>query len=359
MTIRTKSRRTTLADVAREAGVSATTVSLILSGRKQWLQQFHPDTIQSVRAAAEKLRYRANLMAAGLPRNAAPFIALIIRDFGEKDPNDWHLWAFEGELLVGVAKAGAEQQLYPIVTFAEQSSDDQSFKPIERVIEGGVFGSIVRTPNEVIEKYLLAKIKRGARVVAVFPYQPSRWPSNAIVHDNVEVGRRAGALLAAQGRKKWAIALYAGRRPRETHALRLEGFKEVAEKSGASVEIVRLPRLIDEITPEDMDRFRRIDADGFFGADSVLSVCALQMCYEVGRELGRDYNLVGVNCSRWISPPLPRITSVEVSWQKVGEVALQQLIKLSKDGQDRFETIMMKPDVVQGDTCPIHGHHAQ
>lgn len=352
---KTESRRVTLADIARRAGVSSTTVSLILSERPEWIEQFHPDTVRSVREIADRLHYRTNLLASGLPRNAAPFIALVIRDFGQKDPTDWHLWAFEGELLVGVTKVGPRHRLYPIVAFADEHCNEESLAPIARVIEGGVFGSIVRTPNAFLEKHLLARIKRGYRIVVVFPYTPSHWPTNAISIDNAEVGRAAGELLARQGRRKWVMALYEGLRPRESHALRLQGFREQAQRVGASVEVVRLPRLIDDVTPEHIERFRKLAGDGYCGADSVLSVCTLQMCFEAGLEPHRDFSLVGVNCSRWLSLPMPRITSVEVSWRDVGRLAVRKLHELSADNDFRFESILIRPKVVPGDTCVVPG----
>jgi len=69
----------TLAKVAENAGVSITTVSVVLSGHEGNLKQFHPDTIAKVRQTAERLGYCANLFASGLPSNAPPFFAMVIR----------------------------------------------------------------------------------------------------------------------------------------------------------------------------------------------------------------------------------------------------------------------------------------
>ena len=96
MVTKPRVRRVTLADVAEKAGVSVTTVSLILSGREGWLSQFHPDTIKRVREYAERLGYRANLFALGLPTRAAVFFALVVHDVDKDTVTAWHHWAFEG-----------------------------------------------------------------------------------------------------------------------------------------------------------------------------------------------------------------------------------------------------------------------
>src|SRR5262245_9868038 len=107
--------RVTLADVDQRPHVSTTTVSLILSAREGYLRQFHSDTIRKVREVADNLGYRANLFASGLPTKSSRFFAMIIRDIGREAPDNWHHWAFEGDLLSGVVRAATQSQLYPIL----------------------------------------------------------------------------------------------------------------------------------------------------------------------------------------------------------------------------------------------------
>jgi len=346
-------RRVTQADIAEEAGVSITTVSLILSDREEWIRQFHPDTVARVRQTAARLGYHTNLFAAGLPNKSSPFVALVIRDFVRQDPSNWHLWAFEGELLACVVKRGAEVGLFPIVVTVDPMADEEVLRPVENVIEGGVFGSIVRAPNPALEKFIRQQINRGQRIVTIFPDHPSRWSHNAITVDNVGAGRRAGKLLAAQGRRNWAVVHYRNLKVRESHLRRRQGFEEVARQVGAKVHTVRLPRLIEEVTPQDVARIRRIRADGFFGLDSVLAICTLQTCLAAGMKPNEDFNLIGMNCACWHSPPLPAITSLDVSWAEVGEVAIRQLLRMSETGETRFESIQARPHVMAGGTCPV------
>jgi DNA-binding LacI/PurR family transcriptional regulator len=345
-------RRVTQADIAEEAGVSVTTVSLILSDREEWVRQFHPDTVTRVRQTATRLGYHTNLFAAGLPNKSSPFVALVIRDFVRQDPSNWHLWAFEGELLACVVKRGGEVGLFPIVVTVDPFAEEEVLRPVENMMEGGVFGSIVRAPNATLEKFIRQQINRGQRIVTIFPDQPSRWAQNAITVDDVGAGRRAGELLAAQGRRNWAVVHYRNIKVRESHLRRREGFEEVARQVGAKVQTVRLPRLIEEVTPQDLARIRRIGADGFFGLDSVLAICTLQTCLAAGMKPNEDFNLIGMNCACWHSPPLPVITSLDVSWAEVGEVAIRELIRMSETGETRFESIEACPHVMVGGTCP-------
>ncbi len=69
-------RRVTLADVAREAGVSTATASKALNGRKQ----VHADTRRKVLAAAESLDFRPNIFGQQLKRGRSGAVGLITHD---------------------------------------------------------------------------------------------------------------------------------------------------------------------------------------------------------------------------------------------------------------------------------------
>ncbi len=350
------SMRVTLADVAARARVSTTTVSLILSDREQSLRQFHPETIRKVRESAKHLGYRANLFASGLPTKSSRFFALVIRDLAREAQDNWHHWAFEGDMLSGVLRAAGQLDLYPILATLPEEPDEASIRALERVIDGGVFGTIVRAPIPALEKALRARLANGQRIVVVSPAQPSKWPHNAIDVDNVAVAQMAADLLAAQGRKKWAVVRYKNIKPRESHVVRTAVFQRAAERAGATVEIIRLPRLVEEVTREDLARLQRMRIDGIFAVDSVLSVCTLPICMRLGWKLGEDLSMVGVNCSKWRSSQLPRITSVDISWVEAGMSAVRALSGLGSSGEPRFDTVLIQPRIIPADTCPVPAH---
>ncbi len=78
------SRPVTSADVAREAGVSRTTVSIVLRGHTA-SKKIGADTIRRVVAAAEKLKYVPNLMARSLRQQKSGSIGVVIGNFR----SDW------------------------------------------------------------------------------------------------------------------------------------------------------------------------------------------------------------------------------------------------------------------------------
>ncbi len=71
-------RKTTIVDVAREAGVSVATVSLALNGS----DRCSPVTAERVRAVALELSYVRNHLASSLRRQTTQTVALVVPDIG-------------------------------------------------------------------------------------------------------------------------------------------------------------------------------------------------------------------------------------------------------------------------------------
>ncbi|GAA1118080.1 LacI family DNA-binding transcriptional regulator [Kribbella jejuensis] len=96
-----KPRRTTVADVARLAGVSAMTVSNVLNAP----HRVAPPTVQVVRAAIKELGYIPNHAARALSSGRSQVIGLPL--YFEDDDHDTGLGGFLHGLLGGLVKAAA------------------------------------------------------------------------------------------------------------------------------------------------------------------------------------------------------------------------------------------------------------
>lgn len=344
--------RVTIKAVAERAGVSPATVSLILSQRPGWLEQLHPDTVRRVRAAAEKLGYQHNHFAGGVPSETLPFFALILQQ-NSGSLEGWHHWAFEGAMLEGV-NAGAEQRaVYPVVVAMRADGDDVDTAQARRLVDGGVFGAIVRTPTATLEDLLRSRLNRGQPIVVLFPRQLSAWPTNAIGVDNRAVGRIAARLLASRSRERWALIGY--EQMTEAQQLRTEGFLQAAGEAGAWPVTIRLPLGADEhdAARRIVQYLQREAADGMFAVDSSASIGAVLACLRAKLSPGSDCDLVGSDASLWREPGLPRITSVDVSWREIGTLAVKRLVRASRSGRPGFKTILVRPRIVEGDSCPV------
>ncbi len=343
----------TLSAVAAHAGVALSTASVVLSENSEYFRNFSPATIQRVRRSAQKLGYRANLFASGLSAKGSPlFFVVALRDIRHSLTTEKYLWSFDGDLLGGVIDVSTRAGVYPIIAMTRPDATELEARNLDRVINGGVFGSIVRAPCPVLEKSLRQRIRDNQPAVVIFPQSLSAWPSNAVDIDNVELGRHAGRLLARQGCRRWLIIR--DQEDCEPHAGRISGFRAVAREAGAELNTVCSPEAMEARQAAAVigAAFTRHRPEGVFAVSFRNSDAFLRACRKAGCKAGRDVLLVGCDCSMIPEAIVPRITSLEASWRDIGVAAMETLLRMRDTGQARVPNVLVNHQVFGGATCP-------
>ena len=343
----------TLSAVAAHAGVALSTASVVLSEHSEYVRNFSPATIQRVRRSAEKLGYRANLFASGLSaKGASLFFVVALRDIRHSLGTEKYLWSFDGDLLGGVIDVATRAGVYPIIAMTRPDASEPEARNLDRVINGGVFGAIVRTPCPALEKSLRHRIAEGQPAVVIFPESLSAWSSNAVDIDNVELGKHAGRLLARRGCRRWLIVR--DQEDCEPHGGRFSGFRAVAREAGAEIHTVCSPEAMEArqaaaLVGEALNRHR---PDGAFAVSFRSSDAFLRACRKVGCKAGKDVLLVGCDCSMIPEAIVPRITSLEASWRDIGVAAMETLLRMRDTGKAQVPNVLVRHQVVSGETCP-------
>lgn len=353
MSDRREKVRVTLDAVAAEAGVSRTTASLILRHQPDYLNHFKPETIERVTEAARRLGYRSNLFALSLDAKESLFFALVLHAPATGQFNEWLTKVNMDDFLAGTVEVAGKSGVYPIVSMAGLETDEADILPIVDLIGGGVFATLVQTPNRIFEQIMRERLSHHNLVAAAFPLSLAEWESNAIDVDNSRVARLAGELLVSRGRRRWAIVGDHG--ASEGLAVRQTAFTEFAREVGVEVELVAAPPGSDHFSIRDLlaDMLKSARLDGIFAPTLVASAGALLASHQAGRVPGEDLSIIGCDCDRRSSSGMPRVTSVDVSWREAGQVAMRRLLELREAREHRFDNILLAPRVIPGDTCPV------
>lgn len=344
--------RTTMAEIAARAGVSRATVSIILSSSQQATTRFKPETVTRVREIAQSLGYQANLLALSL-RNAHPsFFALILRGAAAAETISWHHQAFEGQFQAGVIEGARNARIFPVLATQDSARPDEALERIRSVLDGGVFGAIVRTPLPPLVELLRRRVGDGLPVVVVFPDDATAFESNTIDMDNREAGRLAAQLLHEAGRHRWLIIR--DDIDRQALDLREHGAIQIASERGVDVEVVHVPfearqrRVVEQLVPV----LKNLKPDGIYACSGVCAVAALVAADSASLHVPEDTCLVGCDASLWRPPGLSPITSVDVSWFTAGETAVSQILDMRDREQAEFASITLSPIIRRGGTCP-------
>jgi LacI family transcriptional regulator len=344
--------RATLEEVAADAGVSPTAVSLILRHGQKYRSHFRPETVERVFESARRLGYRSNLFAMSLNARESLFFALVLHTPAKGQLNSWITKVDVDELLVGAVEVASAAGVYPIVSMGEFDTRDLSAQSIVDLIGGGVFATLVQTPGSFLEESLRDRLGHGNLVAVVFPRCMAKWESNAIDADNVQIAEIAARLLTLQGRRRWMIVHEdAGC---EGMTLRRATFERLASEAGIPVQCVQVPFGSDWSLIRDqlVEQVKRHHVDGLFVPTLATSLGSLHACRLLNLRPGEDLSIIGCDCDRWARGSFPQLTYVDISWTEAGRVATQKLLDLRGTREHRFQNILLPSRVVFGDTCP-------
>ncbi len=137
-----------LKDVANKAGVSVTTVSLILNGRGKEMR-LSDALIRKVAAIAQHMRYGPHSVAKGLKSGRTRVLALIVEDISN------HFFSTITHIVEGVVR----EKGYQLVCSSTNNDRDNTIRLIENLANGLVDGFLI-VPVDGIQdsiRFLLSK----------------------------------------------------------------------------------------------------------------------------------------------------------------------------------------------------------
>lgn len=208
--------RARLSDVARLAGVSAKTVSRVISGH----HSVSPDTRRRVLEAARQLRFRPNHLARDLRRGGvSTTVAFVMGDL--RNP-------FYSQVGAGIEKTLAEHGLTMIVA-ATRDDPAQEERVVAAMLERRV-RSLLLMPIAADQGYLDGERQLGTPVICIDR------PAQNLTADSVVFANRAGAAEAVRsliGHGHRRIAFVGG--TVHTQQERLVGYRDALLEAGIGV----------------------------------------------------------------------------------------------------------------------------
>jgi LacI family transcriptional regulator len=308
-------RRVMLADVAAEAGVSATTASYILNGRADEMR-IAPATVTKVQAAVAALGYRPNRSARSLRTRRTATIGLVSDQIAGEQ--------YGSSMLTGASLAARE--LDHLVVMGESGGDPELERLlIEEMLERDVDGVVYAT--RTARTVHLPPGLRGVRSILLNCEDPDeRLPS--VVPDDEGGGRAAVAtLLAAGARDVWVVGedpvpeATAG--PRRMAGIRAELATHGLDVAG----VVRCDWSVAEgfaATSRWLAGGGR--AEGLVCMNDRLAMGVYQALAEAGLGVPDDVSVVSFDGSALAGWLRPVLTSVELPFTELGALAVRRLL---------------------------------
>ena len=330
-------RRPTVQDVAREAGVSPSTVSRALHTRGY----ASPAVRARVQAAAERIGYVTDHNARNLRSRTSTSIGVLISDL--RNP-------FYADLAAGI-----EQELraggYQMVLVNDNGNPAEELQAAETLLAMRVPGVIV-TP--VTAKCPQMLHDNGVHVVCA-DRELGRSKSDVVLSDNESGARELTEHLIALGHSR--IGLLIDETKWSTGAGRLAGFRAAHADNDLTVD-------------EDLIAYTSFDADaarlttrkllndhdvtGLISANNVLAQGALAELKDRRLKIPRQISLAAYDDVPWMSLVQPALTTVDQSTVEMGRSCARLLLARIRGELTPKRRLVKVPArlVVRGSTGP-------
>ncbi|MEW9534711.1 LacI family DNA-binding transcriptional regulator [Microbispora sp. NPDC049125] len=314
-------RRVTLADVAKIAGVSPTTASLVLSGRGRELRISH-DVEQRVLKAADELQYRPNIVSVGLRTGTTRTIGFVSDTVATS--------RLAGDMIKGALEAARERGVMLFIGETEGEAELERRllqamhdRQVDGIILASMFTRTIKLPKGITAA--------PAVLLNAVPKQPSPLPS--VLPDEVEAGRSAARILLDAGHREGIYLIGAGPAMRDVAAgsvaavERLIGIREVLGAAGVKVAGGRVCRDWEPERGLELTRalMRTERPRALICFNDRLALGAYQALDDFGLKVPGDVSVVSFDDHPIAAWMRPKLTTVALPHYELGRAAVDVL----------------------------------
>jgi DNA-binding LacI/PurR family transcriptional regulator len=338
----------TLADVARHAGVSASTVSYALRGKRP----IRDETRSRIERAVSELGYHPNAGARALAGKRSHLIALVV-------PLHVDVYVPTVTEIAIAVTVTARQHEYDVLLMTNDTGPEE----VRRIAAGGLADGVILMDVRVGDERIPVLRAQGTPTVLIgWPDDPAGL--SCVGHDFPTAGALCADHLADLGHRDVAFVGYPGA-VYERHAgyavRTLRGFRERAEQRGLR-SVHRPCEGSYESTAGVLARILadRPDTTGFVVQNEAAIGPLLDLLRAAGRTVPEDASVVAICPEQLAEQHTPRLTAVTGPKKELGQVAFEQLIAritaVAEGVRPEDELRMLAPElVIRQSTAPAPG----
>ena len=325
--------RVTIKDIAREAGVSVTTVSRVLNNKADVSDK----TREKVLKIIDRLNYNPNSIARGLVMNKTYTIGLIVPDISN---------AFFAEIAKAIEDELREYG-YSVIFCNTDNDKDREKESIDLLRSKQVDGLIGAFSHDSKDE-VLALGKAGFPIVQIDRLvDDSQIPF--VIIDNILSGYEATEYLIKKGHRR--IAHITGALDTNTGIRRAEGYRKALQEYGIEIdeELVMEGDFSQESGYLAMKEIleRNKDLTAVFAGNDMMALGAYRAIYAAGLKIPEDISIIGHDDFTLASLVSPALTTMQQPIYKIGKVAASLLIDIIKGKKNKEGLIVVNTSLIE------------
>jgi LacI family transcriptional regulator, galactose operon repressor len=334
---RQKTHSITIFDIAREAGVSYSTVSRVLNG----YEYVKESTRQRVTEAADRLGYVANAQARSLAGGSSRIIGVLVPGLDN---------GYIGEIVRGIDNELARVN-YDLMMYTTHRQRGKESTYVSTITNGLTEGLLLIVPL-IPTHYLDALQKRG------FPYvlidqMDSSGKSSILDSTNWQGAYDATRYLIELGHRR--IGFITGLMGIHSAVDRLEGYKTALADHNVP--------LVDELIVEGdywhpggyaaAQRFLDLPQipSAIFASNDLEAIGAMEAIRERGLQIPEDISIIGFDDIPQVSIVYPKLTTVRQPLEQMGRLAARLLLEQIENPDRPPRRITLATQLIIRDSC--------
>ncbi|WP_407334164.1 Mal regulon transcriptional regulator MalI [Enterovibrio sp. 27052020O] len=335
-------KKVTITDVAEHAGVSVTTVSMVLGNKGR----ISADTIEKVNNAVAALGYVRNRAAANLRSNSSEIIGLILKDIS--DP-------YYAQVAAGLCEE-TEKQGYMV--FLTQSGDEAKFEQCVLTMARQGVGGIAFCPANENQHVDVDALKAHNLPLVCISRASVNQQIDYVGPDNASAAKMATEHLINQGHRR--IAYVGGKISSLCRAERVGGYCSTLMQFGLPFK----PEWVVECDAGQAPAANAVEQllinhpqiSAVLCHYSSTAVGAVQGIHRLGRSVGTDnlfnkqISIVGFDAVQEAELSEPPITFVNSDAKEIGRQAAKRLIEQFETSDTVARKVIVAPTLVNANT---------
>jgi LacI family transcriptional regulator len=305
----------TIYDIAKELGVSPTTVSRALNNHPA----VNEKTKNKIFEAAQKMGYQSNIFASNLRSKRTNNIGVIVPRLNS---------SFQSSVIAGMEKVANEAGFNLIISQSLESYEKEMANA-HTMFNSRVDGLLVSLASntEKIDHYN-PFLKKGIPIL-FYDRIAEQSEFTGIIIDNIQAGHKATNHLIEQGCKRIVHVL--GNIKINVYADRLKGYKYALMDNDIPFDpsLIIYSDLNEEAGEEIVNQILKMDTrpDGLFVSNDSCAASCIRYLKLEGIKIPEDIAVVGFNNDAISRLVEPNITTINYPGYEMGELAMKNLIK--------------------------------
>lgn len=345
-------KNVTLKEIAKELGVSVSTVSKSLRDN----DEIGLETRQKIQAFAKLHNYKPNSIALNLRNQSTKSIAVIIPQIVNH---------FFSKVIQGVENEANERN-YNLLIAVSNDSFEKEVLNVQTLVNGSIDGFILSVAKGTMRKHdyhhLNETIAQGVPIV-LFDRDVEEMFCDKVLVDDAEGAKKATEKLISTGCQK--IVFITTEDFISVGSLRLMGYSQALEENHVCNNKNLVIKVKDQFDAGEIEQFiyselekifeEHPDLDGIIGVNEFYTITAVNFLKRKGIQIPEQVSVIAFSDGVLPKYSYPSLTAVSQHGTEMGKAAARLLLdKLQgKTPEDEFQTLVIPTELKERNSTKI------